>query len=106
MRRAFFAMNKKPPIRQAPESDAPGTAADRRLTPILDPVAVVDQLIVEVRETLESQPPSSTRRTLLGKLQRLDTTVARWSALPPHDDQVSAMLEVLHALQRSIPTRL
>ena len=95
-------MNKESLAREAPESDA--TAADRRLTPILDPVAVVDQLLVEVRETLESQPPSSTRRTLLGKLQRLDTTVARWSALPPHDDQVSAMLEVLHALQRSIST--
>ena len=85
-------------------SAAPATVVDRRDTRRLDPVSVVDQLLVEVRQTLESQPPSSTRRTLLGKLQRLDNTVSRWSALPPHDDQVAAMLDVLHALQESIPT--
>jgi hypothetical protein len=87
-----------------PPSNTRAAVVDRRDTRRLDPVAVVDQLLAEVRQTIESQPPSSTRRTLLGKLQRLDSTVARWSALPPHDDQVSAMLDVLHALQESIPT--
>ena len=81
-------------------------AAERRETRRLDPSVVVDQLLDEVRHTLESHPPSSQRRTLLGKLQRLDTAVARWSAFPPHDDQVSAMLDVLNALQASIPTGL
>lgn len=88
------------------DGEGVGTAAQRRETLRIDPVVVVDQLLVEVRQTLESQPPSSQRRTLLGKLERLDRSVARWSALPPHDDQVQAMLDVLHALQDSIPTGL
>ena len=39
----------------------------------------------------------------MGRLQRLDTAVARWNAFPPHDDQVAAMLDVLNALQAAIP---
>lgn len=92
--------------RRANAVEGPGTVAEKRETLRLDPSVVVDQLLVEVRQTLESQPPSSQRRTLLGKLERLDRSVARWSALPPHDDQVQAMLDVLHALQDSIPTGL
>jgi len=104
-----------PPMRTDLSRDEPsrpvdgegvGTAAQRRETLRIDPVVVVDQLLVEVRQTLESQPPSSQRRTLLGKLERLDRSVARWSSFPPHDDQVQAMLDVLHALQDSIPTGL
>jgi hypothetical protein len=96
-----------------PRSDHPGsrakdgsTAADRREreTQRTDPAVVVGQLLVEVRDTLEAHPESRERRTLLGKLQRLDSAVARWSTIPPHDDQVAAMLDVLNALQASIPT--
>lgn len=82
------------------------TLSDGRETRRIDPCVVVDQLLDDVRRTLESQPPSSKRRTLLGKLERLDGAVARWSTFPPHDDQVSAMLDVLHALQESLPTRI
>jgi hypothetical protein len=64
---------------------------------------VVGQLLGEVRLALEGHPESRERRTLMGKLLRLDTAVARWDAFPPHDDQVAAMLDVLNALQAAIP---
>jgi len=82
----------------------PAAVAERRETRRTDPVMVVGQLLDEVRRSLDTHPPSRERRTLLGKLQRLDTAVARWSAFPPHDDQVAAMLDVLNTLQASIPT--
>jgi hypothetical protein len=85
------------------EEEAQPTTAERRETRRTDPCIVVGQLLEEVRSTLEGHPSSPERRTLLGKLQRLDTAVARWSAFPPHDDQVAAMLDVLNALQASIP---
>jgi hypothetical protein len=56
-----------------------------------------------MRGALQGHPESRERRTFLGKLQRLDTAVARWRTFPPHDDQVAAMLDVLNALQASIP---
>lgn len=81
--------------------DAP--AAERRETRRTDPALVVGQLLEEVRLALQGHPESRERRTLMGKLERFDTAVARWSAFPPHDDQVAAMLEVLNALQAAIP---
>lgn len=86
-----------------PDDEAPPQLAERRVTRRTDPCVVVGQLLEEVRTTLEGHPNSRERRTLLGKLQRLDSAVARWSTFPPHDDQVAAMLDVLNTLQASIP---
>ncbi len=85
--------------------DVPETVAERRETRRTDPCVVVGQLLDEVRTTLEAHPESRERRMLFGKLRRLDTAVARWSAFPPHDEQVAAMLDVLNALQAAIPAR-
>ena len=82
--------------------ESPGTA-ERRVTRRTNPSVVVGQLLEELRRSVEGHPESRDRRTLMGKLERLDTVVARWSAFPPHDDQVAAMLDVLNAMQAAIP---
>ena len=86
----------------ATAEDFPATA-ERCATRRTDPSVVVGQLLEELRRTLEGHPESRERRTFMGRLQRLDTAVARWNAFPPHDDQVAAMLDVLNALQAAIP---
>ncbi len=78
-------------------------AAERRETRRTDPAVVVGHLLDEMRVALQGHPESRERRTLMGQLERFDATVARWSAFPPHDDQIAAMLDVLNALQATIP---
>jgi hypothetical protein len=76
--------------------------SDGRPTRRLSERVVIDQLLDEVRQILEGHPESRERRTLLGKLQRLDSAVARWTAFPPNSDQVSAMRDVLDALHQEV----
>lgn len=83
--------------------DIPATKAEGRETRRTKPTVVVGQLLEEMRRTLEGHAESRERRTMMGKLRRLDTAVARWGAFPPHDDQVAAMLDVLNTLQAAIP---
>lgn len=83
--------------------DPLASRAERRQTRPSDPRVVVGQLLVEMRDTLESRPESRMRRRLLGELRRFDTAVARWTSFPPHDEQVAAMLDVLNALHGAIP---
>jgi hypothetical protein len=70
-----------------------------RTTARIERREIVEQLLLDVRRTLEARPESPARRTLVGKLRRLDSVVARWSALPPNADQLTAMVDILHRLQ-------
>ena len=80
---------------------ARGSSPPARETARLPRRQVVSHLLVQIREKLDRAPEGRVTRTLERKLESLQFVVGNWNAMPPSPEQVSAMLEVLVALQEA-----
>ncbi len=79
----------------------PETAPPQRETQQFGRGLVIAHLLVDIRGKLAPLAAGTQRRALTNKLESLQYVVDAWTALAPAPEQVSAMLEVLLALQEA-----
>jgi hypothetical protein len=79
----------------------PEVTPERRETRPTGRAPIVKELLLEVAQKIDAQPDGKARRALTRKLQSLQFVVDCWGAMPPREEQISAMLEMLLALQEA-----
>ncbi|MDB5217652.1 MAG: hypothetical protein JWO86_5579 [Myxococcaceae bacterium] len=79
----------------------PEVAPAKRETQQFGRGRVIVHLLADIRAKLAPLPQGKLRRALTNKLESLQYVVDAWAALIPAPEQVSAMLEVLLALQET-----
>jgi hypothetical protein len=65
-------------------------------------MARIDRTLLEIDEALRSAPPGPAARELRVRLGGLSRVVRGWVHVPPHDTQVSAMLECVLELRGQV----
>ena len=63
------------------------------------------QLLGDARSNVERQPDALLRHTLLRKIDKIQFVVDCWGAMPPHPEQISAMLEMILGLHDATELR-
>jgi hypothetical protein len=86
---------------RAEDETLPEAAPARRETQQFGRGRVIVHLLADIRTKLGPLPQGKQRRALTNKLESLQYVVDAWAALVPTPEQVSAMLEVLLALQET-----
>lgn len=86
---------------RAEDETLPETAPAKRETKEFGRGRVIVHLLADIRSAVALLPEGKQRRTLTNKLESLRFVVDSWAGLPPRPEQVSAMLEVLLAVQEA-----
>jgi hypothetical protein len=86
---------------RADDETLPEVAPPKRETLEVGRGQVIVHLLADIRAKVTPLPRGKSRRALTSKLESLQLAVDAWDAIPPRPEQVSAMLEVLLALQEA-----
>ncbi|MDB4944775.1 MAG: hypothetical protein JWP97_4309 [Labilithrix sp.] len=89
------------PLSEEPTLPGGHDPAPARETKRLHRRQVVVHLLSDVRGKLATAPADPTTRALSRKLDSLAFAVACWAAVPPSSEQLTAMIEMLVALQEA-----
>ncbi|MCW5835155.1 MAG: hypothetical protein KIS78_22335 [Labilithrix sp.] len=68
----------------------------------MDLVQTAEELAAMIGVRLDRRPDSPERRTLEGELWMYRKTLNRWQTVPPSDDQLRALLDLLEHLEARV----